>query len=240
MISTSSCIVRHMTTNQLRRQNEALAIESTLHERELHTWLRFRDRRRRDSWLFGRHVAKQLLLELLGMRLGAERPVTADLEIRSRDDFGNRSRPRALLRGDPLPWSLSISHSDHSALAALCDIPGVSVGVDVTPVVNDCKGFLDMWFTAQEQDWVRQGPGPLRTSVLWAVKEAFFKAVNRGEKFFPQRIEVLQRPDDGAFDCRYRAEMFTHRCRVHVAKAGSQIVALVVASSDVVNSEKQK
>ena len=52
-------------------------------------------------------------------------------------------------------------------------------------------GFTRLWFTRAEQEWFDRGGASEIGCLLWAAKEAVFKACNRGESFEPAAIEIL-------------------------------------------------
>jgi len=156
---------------------------------------------RRRQWLAGRWLAKQLIRRAIG---GVSLP---DIQLLARDERGRGVRPRIRVPGRKLPWSVSISHSEHGVLVALAASESLSVGVDLADLRPDRAarfgaGFRRLWFTPCEQRWLDVDP-PRRIATLWALKEAVYKACNAGESFFPQQIEIVPLESDG-FRCRYR------------------------------------
>lgn len=204
--------------------------EAWLSDSEREVYAELRDARRREAWLFGRLLSKDLILSRMAASLGARGAIDPGrVEILSRDGLGRATRPRALLQGRLQPWSLSLAHSDRSVVVAFSEDPGVAVGADVTPIQSPSAGFVDLWYTPWERAWVRaQGDqGPRRVATLWAVKEAFYKAVNVGERFAPSRIEVLVDPL-GGYAVRCERVRPGGRCRVRVAAASREVVAVVM------------
>jgi hypothetical protein len=168
----------------------------TTGERE--TYGVFRDASRRQAWLLGRLLAKEVLLERALGTL-ATWSDAGRLEICSRDGLGRSIAPRVFLDGRVQPWSLSIAHSDASILVALSCDAGVWVGADLVP----CGAFgargLDAWLSPREREWLGTAPAgerPARASILWAIKEATYKAVGGGERFMPRRVEACAGPAD--------------------------------------------
>jgi phosphopantetheinyl transferase (holo-ACP synthase) len=156
---------------------------------------------RRRQWLAGRWLAKQLILRAAG------NASLADVQILTRDGEGPGVRPQIRLAGRRLPWSVSISHSEHGALAALVASDTLAVGVDLTVLRPDHAtqfgpGFRRLWFTPGEQRWLAADP-QRRIATLWAVKEAVYKACNTGEAWDPRQVEIVPTESDG-FQCRYR------------------------------------
>lgn len=113
------------------------------------------------------------------------------IEILSLNGKQRGSRPRILCDGAEQPWSLSVSHTHRGVLAALCTKEGVSVGVDVAAAKSFSDGFVRLWFTPAEKDWLRDAQSSAIACFIWAAKEAIYKACNDGESFAPRNIEVL-------------------------------------------------
>ncbi len=163
-----------------------------LSQREQSELAAWRDESRRRGWLLGRVLGKQLIA-------GAAATGIKGIEILSRDEQDRLNRPRLWRDGEPLAWSLSISHADHGVLVALAPYDGVTVGVDLSDRTKFSPRIADVWFTPAEQDWYREADSPQIGAYLWAAKEAIYKATSAGESFAPRDIEI--RPDG---KCRYR------------------------------------
>jgi len=158
---------------------------------------RLRDQGRRHQWLAGRAVAKQLIAEELG--IGS----LADVQILTRDPRGQGVRPRILHRRHELRASLSISHTDLGVLVALAKTAWISLGVDLAPLelpVDD--GFQRLWFTAFERQWIEHDPKK-RAAIVWALKEAIYKAANDGQPWNPRQVELRARGRN-EFECSHR------------------------------------
>jgi phosphopantetheinyl transferase len=134
-------------------------------------------------------------------------------------------RPQVRVRGLPPSACLSISHSDESVLVAVCGAPGARVGVDLAAMEPPGPGFLRMWFTAGEQAWLRRA-GRDQAPVLWAVKEAVYKAANEGEPFKPRRVEVLPGAS-GGYACAYLGEAVGAGCRIRTMPFDRYVAAVV-------------
>jgi phosphopantetheinyl transferase len=146
---------------------------------------------RRESWMGGRLLGKQLLLnEVLRAPERDDGVGPEQIEIHSLDVLGRPTRPRVTVRGRLQPWHLSIAHTHRSVLVAVSCSSRLSVGVDVTGVSSSSSGFRELWLTAAERRWCENTQDPRLVSTLWAIKEALYKAANRGERFAPASIEV--------------------------------------------------
>jgi phosphopantetheinyl transferase len=206
--------------------------EAWLSEPEREAYAVLRDARRREAWLFGRLLCKELIL---AMRIAAGSPgggvEPGQIEVLSRDGLGRPARPRVLLHGRLQPWSLSLAHSDQSVLVGLSRDGRLATGVDVTPIQSPDAGFLDLWFTPRERAWIRAkfDQAARWAATLWAIKEAFYKAVNVGESFAPRQIEVRVDPL-GGYVVRWLGSRPTGPCRVRVAAGRSEVVAVVTVA----------
>jgi phosphopantetheinyl transferase len=184
-----------------------------LHPAERAAWGRLRDDRRKAAWAFGRLAAKRLLRAHL-----ADAVSLADICILPRIRHG---RPCPTLGDRPLPWNLSISHSDRFAAALLGTGP---VGVDVIRPFLPGEGFLGSWFTHREREWVGTD-----VAVVWALKEAVYKAVNFGERFVPRAVEI--RATCGRYSCAYHGVTLGLRLRVESIIGTDEMVAVVTTDA---------
>lgn len=162
---------------------------------ELDELARLRDARRRSEWLAGRWLLKEVLRRNL---TGA---CPGEIEVLSRDSRGRGQPPRVLLAGRLLPWHVSLAHDGGRVWAAVSTEPEIRVGIDVVPAepVGGC--FSDLWFSAGELRWLNSSYNRLLGPTLWAIKEAVYKATNRGEPFAPARIEVAPNADGFTWSC---------------------------------------
>jgi phosphopantetheinyl transferase len=186
---------------------------------ERETWSGLTNPQRRQAWLGGRMLAKRMILR----HLPALRP--AEIEIHSRDSLGRSTRPRVTVCGRLQPWALSIAHSARFVFVALSAAPGLAVGVDVTAGPEPNAAFRDTWFSPGERRWC-ESPGG---ATLWAIKEAVYKAVNRGEPFAPRRIEVFRTDNRYAF--RWDGKAPSSVSTIEVGSFGGEITALVTVDS---------
>ncbi len=228
-----SVIARLEDRDALRRVWAGDGGEAWLSDPEREVYAHLHDARWREAWLFGRLLCKELILStLVAARGGRGALHPGGVEILSRDGLGRPTRPRVLLHGRLQPCSLSLAHSDRFVLVAFCEDPDVAVGVDVTPIQSPGAGFLDLWFTPWERAWIwaQSGQAPRRAASLWAVKEAFYKAVNRGERFAPERIEVHVDPL-GGYAVPWYGSRSRGPCRVRVAAGSTDVAAVVTVAS---------
>ncbi len=206
---------RTATLDELRPLIGAQPLGRWLSDAECELAERFRDPGRCLQWLAGRWIAKALIAEHLAEtsargQLSAIRPVDLpSVFIQSSDAVGRSARPRVYVRGRLQDWSLSISHSDTVVYVALATCGRLSVGVDVVELGGPDRRLLDRWMTAAERrsfdslaydtsaaalrsTEAMSTQHPWCAARVWSVKEAAYKAVNRGEKFVPRQLEVAR------------------------------------------------
>ncbi len=186
---------RYATAETLDRLcNCAPAEWLTLAERdELARW---HDTRRRQSWLRGRMLAKQLIAAVGGAKPANREPGTtvlenSDIEILSRDAAGRVNRPLVACQGRPRECSLSISHTTRGVLVAYSLQRAVCLGVDAALCGEVPPSVIRSWFTTAEQEWLARSQSAPIGCFVWAAKEALYKACNRGEGFDPRAVEIL-------------------------------------------------
>lgn len=148
---------------------------------------------RRQQWLAGRVLAKQLVASELALGTDpAKLPaVLAQIEIVSLNADGKGVAPQATVSGQPWNGALSLAHQGDCVAAALLPDAKYGVGIDLVPDEPFGAGFADMWFTAAERAWaLAESDAPSLPASIWALKEAVYKAINHGESFQPQAIEI--------------------------------------------------
>jgi len=134
---------------------------------------------RRDDFLLGRWAAKRLLASVLGCAPGPA------LEIRA----AASGRPEAFLDGEPLRLSLSISHREGLALAAVDDA-GNPLGADLETVEPRSDAFVRDYFTRGEIAAVAAGERNLLANLIWSAKESALKALGAGLTLDTRAVEV--------------------------------------------------
>lgn len=182
---------------------------------ELATW---RNPHRRQEWLRGRLLAKQLVADGMSSRCSLQ-----EIEIVQQSDS---RRPRVLVHGSEKCWSISISHSARGVLVAVSRRCAITVGADVTDCEPLSTGFVRLWFTPAEIARLRNETAPFVANTFWATKEALYKACNLGEGFDPRRIEVL--PDR----CNYRGTPID--CHVQSSLVDDQVAVVVTVRNQIV------
>ncbi len=193
-----------------------------LSQPELAAYLTMRSLRRQQTFLAGRIVLKRLLLgSIYGGRSAKE------LFVESRSVMpGHGERPVLSIARVEQPLSLSIAHSDLGVLVAIGDAMTTSVGVDL--VAHGAINHHVAWtFTAAEREWISAAQDATSASEeLWARKEAFYKACQRGEGFQPAAIEAVPgRPP------RYSGNVLTAELLcLQTWRVDGHVAALVVAT----------
>jgi hypothetical protein len=128
-------ITRLETRRALRHAWTGSSGEAWLSAAEREVYANLRHAGRREAWLLGRLLSKELILNTMAAPLGGSGAMDpGGVEILSCDGLGRPTRPRVLLQGRLQPWSLSLAHSDRFVLVAFSEDPDLAVGVDVTPI----------------------------------------------------------------------------------------------------------
>jgi len=138
---------------------------------------------RREDFLLGRWAAKRLLAAVLGCEIGPA------LEVRAAPS----GRPEAFLDGHPLRLSLSLSHREGLALAAVDDA-GNPVGADLEAVEPRSDAFVRDYFTVKEIAAVASGRRDLLANLIWSAKESALKALGAGLTLDTRSVEIELAP----------------------------------------------
>jgi 4'-phosphopantetheinyl transferase len=126
--------------------------------------------KRRDDWRLGRWTAKAVVAAVLDV------PVDR-VEVRAADD----GAPEAFVGGAAAELSLSLSHRDRVAVAAIAPSPTV-VGIDLETRENRSDAFVREWLSDEEQGTLPSAGGArdLRVLCSWTGKEASAKVLRGG------------------------------------------------------------
>jgi phosphopantetheinyl transferase len=189
--------------------------------REMEILGRFTVEKRRTEWLGGRLAMKLLLTErcasgydFLSFEIlpGADGEPVATLK--ARENGGGTFEV-------PVRHSLSLSHRDGAAAAALCADPKAAIGVDIELMEPRSELMLEDYFSGEEAKMLADLPAgihPYRIALAWSLKESVLKARRVGLSA-PARSVVLERFDfssstaeatlhDGAEPERFEARFF--------------------------------
>jgi phosphopantetheinyl transferase len=187
----------HAISTRYARLSELLADDtaaaSWLSEDERAVQARMQSTERRATWLAGRILTKRVIIEAAraaGTLLAERRADELHIESRSTNP-GHGERPTLFVDGCGQRCAISIAHSQRGVLAAVSLDANLSLGVDLVEP-TDAHQALRWTFTRREGAWLAAGPHENhRPEQLWAMKEALYKACQRGEGFSPQGIEVV-------------------------------------------------
>lgn len=142
--------------------------------------------KRRDDFLRGRWIAKQLLVS------GSARSADQVLVLPDADGV-----PQAFDEsGAPLGVCLSISHTSGLALAVRSPSP-LRVGGDIEQRITNPRLIAEHYFTEAEQSLCGQSAEAeysSRATAIWALKEAMLKAIGQGLRFPTRAVQVQQVP----------------------------------------------
>ncbi|MFV9506724.1 MAG: 4'-phosphopantetheinyl transferase family protein [Oscillochloridaceae bacterium umkhey_bin13] len=150
--------------------------------------------KRRDDWLLGRWTAKRLAQQVLG---GTENPpALSQFTIHPAAD----GAPELWREGQPVPRSISISHSHGQALCAL-GVEGSRVGADIERVNLQAPDFLRDYLTTAEHTLLASASPAARPTLaiaIWSAKEAVLKALRLGLTVDTLRLSCLVPLDPNA------------------------------------------
>jgi len=138
--------------------------------------------KRRSDWRLGRYAAKRLLADWVGVQ------ALDRIQIIAAED----GAPEAHVDESPIDVSLSISHREGLAVAAIHESGG-RIGCDLELVEPRTPRFIEDYFTELERDLVSQTPAPLRhrhVALTWSAKESALKLLRTGLRRDTRSIEV--------------------------------------------------
>ena len=206
---------------------------------------------RRQAWLSGRWIAKQMVCQ----RWSLDSESMPDISIRSIDQNGQAVRPSIEIQGVPeTAYCLSITHTEKAVLVALSNTSATRVGIDLCDQKDLPDSFAQTWFTPlerQQLDSLAADPDAypheavvektrLRTNWItktWATKESIYKAYNRGEPFAPLQIEVFW--DAKTPVCRYGDHLFGDELQLTTWNVDNHIAVSAVIVESTVGQEME-
>jgi phosphopantetheinyl transferase (holo-ACP synthase) len=187
----------------------------------------FGNEERRQRWLLGRILIKQMVFRRM-TSVGTNVKHPRHVQVISQDGCGRRTRPRILLYGHLMGWCVSIAYSNHSVCAGVSDTENQRFGVDVVTRQPVSRGFKEIWFTSREREGEWAGDDRSGDSaMIWAIKEAFYKARNTGERFQPAQFEVhVDR--NGDYGVATVGVPGAQRARIYTRTSLAQLAAMVI------------
>ena len=141
--------------------------------------------KRREEWLAGRWLAKNLLVQ------GSESLSDTKLNEISIEKNADGS-PFVLWKGNILPGSISISHRSGNIAAAWTPYPDFRIGIDLELVEPKTNSFIEDYFTNTEIEYtLNQKPEKQAcvSSLIWSAKEAVMKAMHTGLSIDTRQVE---------------------------------------------------
>ncbi len=219
MIVSAQCDLRYASLADLEVYSTTTAA-TWLSEDELASWRSFRSEVRRNTFLAGRILAKRLLQ---AEHCRASSTVPSQIVIRSNDASAG-VRPRIKLGEQRLAYSLSISHTCDAVLVGGTNRFGVTVGVDLVKMRSLGAGFERSWLTDAEFAFLRLNEDHMTVADIWAMKEAIYKAVHRGESFAPRSVEIRLEPEGTTV--YYHGRNLSDRCNLRVWRFRGEVAAV--------------
>jgi 4'-phosphopantetheinyl transferase len=160
--------------------------------------------KRRADWRLGRWTAKALLSAELGV------PVDR-VEVRAADD----GAPEPYVDGGLVGLSLSLSHRDSIAVAAVAPLP-TRVGVDLETLETRSDAFVREWLSVDERLALPDAGDARDVAVLrcWTGKEASAKVLREGLRLDVRHAVVVADAASSSWQpmkVTWRTEGITHR-----------------------------
>jgi 4'-phosphopantetheinyl transferase len=158
---------------------------------------------RRADWRLGRWTAKTLVAAVLGVPLRR-------VEVRAADD----GAPDVFVDGAVANWSLSLSHRDSVAAAAIASHP-TRVGIDLETLERRSDAFVREWLSSDEQAALPPTGRARDVQVLccWTGKEASAKLLREGLRLDVRQAVVTAGPAAAIWtplEVGWRTEGITH------------------------------
>jgi 4'-phosphopantetheinyl transferase len=157
--------------------------------------------KRQNDFLRGRWIAKRLLMRTRAGSGLLDHSVLPD----------RRGVPIPFTAEGSQPLSLSISHTDGFAAAAMAPCPWV-VGIDVErPIANPALIAMDYFTEGERKLLDGAADRPRMAALIWSAKEAVAKALGEGLRLALLGMEVVE-PGGSEPGCWHALRM---RCRDH-------------------------
>lgn len=161
-------------------------VEGFLSPAEAEHFCQLRFAARRQSYLLGRLAVKLLLLQQ--PEFASREPL--DITV-ANDPFG---MPFALVQGQVIPGSLSLSHSGDLGVSAYSRTASFTLGVDAEMLAPRSAAFVQDFYTPREAAFITRQTADKRSewiNRLWSAKEAVLKALGLGLRVDTRRVEIL-------------------------------------------------
>jgi|AutmiccommuBRH23_1029490.scaffolds.fasta_scaffold00009_191 4'-phosphopantetheinyl transferase len=192
----------------------------------------FRFQKRRNDWLLGRWTVKRLIQSIY-----SEVKDLSSNRISIKNEASGA--PYALIDGDQMKESLSLSHRENLGVSAICKNPDVSIGIDLEEIESKSHGFIEDYFTSQESNAIFALPAEqqsLIASLFWSGREAIMKAMQTGLRIDTREI-AFQCPSLNLND-EWQPMVITHApvdmklIQLFWKKLDNFVITLAVISAD--------
>jgi 4'-phosphopantetheinyl transferase len=142
--------------------------------------------KRRADWRLGRWTAKRAVAICLNTPSNPKG--LAGIEIRP----AATGAPEVFLNNQPAAVSISLSHSNGTALCAVAP-QGTDLGCDLEIIEPRSEAFVADYFTGDEQALIANTPAAERLRLLvllWSAKESALKALREGLRLDTRSVSV--------------------------------------------------
>jgi len=163
---------------------------------EADTFASLKTEKRRRDWLLGRWTAKRLVQQILNEH---GQPVNLNqLAICNRESGEPYLQILSGLENRGIPLTISISHSYNRAVCAAMERPFGAIGIDLERIEHRAAGFVQDYFTDDEQQLVNQAAPEMQDTLItavWSAKEAALKALHLGLRADTRAVNCLIQPE---------------------------------------------
>ena len=169
-------VVKLRTKKRLASLIEELSLNSLFSYREFLVYKRFHNVQRKEEWLYGRFILKDLIRSHFSMR-------TAIPLNKIETVTNGKYKPDILLNGGKLDLDHSLSHSKDLFLAVLSKRRNILIGADVEYIKDIKPSLLSYFLNKKEIDEIKELEPDKKRALLfqyWTIKEATLKTLGIG------------------------------------------------------------
>lgn len=213
----------------LRSQIDRWSPENPLEAEQVAKW---KDQSRRESWIAGRLLLKASLLAVWEDEFSQflpQPPSTELIEIVTRNSEDKGIRPQIKVKGQPLPASISLSHSETQVVGVLTSSIDWSIGIDLTSLKQFDPAKLNWCWSSNERELIENSNEPQQEAArIWTLKEAGYKACNfHDEGFNPQQV-LVSRSNGGEYQLQYLGIQIPEESEFHIVTTNDEITGIVL------------
>jgi len=171
--------VKHFTyANKIHFSRENY-LATFFHDDEIAIINQFTTYKRQIEWICGRLAIKKMVEAYTNRKYNSRKII-----------ISSKENGAPLLHAFPC-WSISISHSNHYAIGAICYKNNKRIGIDIEKIDGQKSNeFLQLAFSKHEIESM-QDQSPEQIYINWTIKESFLKLIEMGFHENLKRVEVI-------------------------------------------------